>query len=163
MFSENDKKTVVQIGDLAKRAGVSVRAVRYYEELGLITPADHSAGGFRLYGEDNLKRLKVINVLKELGLTLTEIRQILLVKKNSNDDHEAVEFLQKVFKERLILVETKIQALSKMRSELGNALRILDSCHCCDHKVLLDAICCSNCSNLGPRETMPSTFEVILH
>lgn len=162
MISENDKRAVVQIGDLAKRAGVSVRAVRYYEELGLIIPAGHSAGGFRLYGEDNLKRLQVINVLKELGLTLYEIRQILLAKKQSGGDQETVRFLQSIFREKLTMVESKIEGLSKMRTELAKALRILDSCQSCDHKVLLDAICCSNCSNLGPRETVPSTFEVIL-
>jgi len=162
MFPENDKKTVMQIGDLARRAGVSVRAVRYYEELDLIIPVGHSAGGFRLYGEDNLKRLEVINVLKELGLTLTEIKQILLAKRQPGGDREAVRFLQCVFREKLNLVENKIQALSKVKSELGNALKILDSCQSCDHKVLLDAICCGNCSNLSPRETVPSTFEVIL-
>ncbi len=162
MSLENDRKLVVQIGDLAKQAGISVRAVRYYEELGLIVPAAHSTGGFRLYGEENLKRLRVINVLKELGLTLGEIREILLAKKQSCGDHEAVKFLQGVFKEKLGLVESKIEVLNKMRAELANALRILDSCQCCDHKVLLDAICCSNCSNLGPKGTVPSTFEVIL-
>jgi DNA-binding transcriptional MerR regulator len=162
MLSENDRKAVMQIGDLAKRAGISVRAVRYYEELGLIIPTGHSVGGFRLYGEDNLKRLQVINFLKELGLTLTEIRQILLAKKQSGGDRETVKYLQSVFKEKLGLVEAKVHALTKMRNELGNALRILDSCQCCDHKVLLDAICCGDCSSLNPREAVPSTFEVIL-
>lgn len=152
----------MQIGDLAKQAGVSVRAVRYYEEFGLLVPAGHSVGGFRLYGEDNLKRLKVINFLKELGLTLTEIREILLAKKQSGGDRETVKYLQSVFKEKLSLVEAKVHSLTKMRDELGDALRILDSCQCCDHKVLLDAICCGNCSSLRPREGVPSTFEVIL-
>jgi DNA-binding transcriptional MerR regulator len=162
MIAENNKKKVIQIGDLARLAGVSVRAVRYYEEFGLIIPAGHSAGGFRLYCEDNLKRLQVINFLKELGLTLTEIKKILLAKKESGGDREAVRFLQGVFREKLALVETKIQALSKMKNELGNALAILDSCRSCDHKVLLDAICCEDCSSLSPREAVPSTFEVIL-
>ncbi len=162
MSAENDKKKVTQIGDLAKRAGISVRTVRYYEELGLIVPSGHSVGGFRLYGEENFKRLQVINFLKELGLTLTEIRKILLAKKESGGDREAVRFLQGIFREKLGLVDAKIHALNKMRNELGNALKILDSCQTCDHKVLLDAICCDNCSSLNPRETVPSTFQVIL-
>ena len=162
MSADNEKKKVIQIGDLAKRAGISVRAVRYYEELGLIIPVGHSVGGFRLYGEENLKRLQVINFLKELGLTLTEIKKILLAKKESGGDREAVRFLQGVFKEKLGFVEEKIQALNKMRNELGNALRILDSCQSCDHKILLDAICCGDCSSLNPKETVPRTFEVIL-
>ncbi|HYK88655.1 MAG TPA: MerR family transcriptional regulator [Acidobacteriota bacterium] len=162
MLQENDKKKVIQIGDLAKRAGISVRAVRYYEELDLIIPTGHSVGGFRLYDEENLKRLQVINFLKELGLTLIEIRKILLAKKEIGGDRETVSFLQRVFKEKLGLVEVKIRALSKMKNELSNALRILDSCQSCDHKVLLDAICCDSCASLNPRDTVPRTFEVIL-
>mgnify|MGYP001052224251 CR=1 FL=1 len=162
MLQENDRKPVMQIGDLAKRAEVSVRAVRYYEELGLLVPTGHSAGGFRLYGEDNLKRLKVINFLKELGLTLAEISKILLAKKQSGGGRETVKYLQNVFKEKLSLVEAKVHSLTKMRDELGDALRILDSCECCDHEVLLDAICCGDCSSLRSREGVPSTFEVIL-
>ncbi len=163
MLSENSNKgKVMQIGDLAKRAGVSVRAVRYYEELGLIIPTGHSIGGFRLYGDDNLKRLQVINFMKELGLTLNEIKKILLAKKEIGGDRETVMFLRGVFKEKLDLVESKIRVLDKMKSELGNALRILDSCRICDHKVLLDAICCDSCSSLNPRDAVPETFEVIL-
>ncbi len=162
MSAENEKKAVMQIGDLAKRAGVSVRAVRYYEELGLVVPAGHSAGGFRHYGEDNLKRLQVINFLKEMGLTLIEIKEILLAKKQTTGDREAVRFLKSVFTEKLRLVEEKVQTLHRLKTELSNALRILDSCQCCDHKVLLDAICCGDCSSLNPREAVPRTFEVIL-
>ncbi len=159
---DTNSKRVIQIGDLAKRAGISVRTVRYYEELGLIVPAGHSVGGFRLYAEDDLKRLQVISFLKELGLTLTEIKQILLVKKKSGGDREAVRYLQEVFREKLGLVEAKIGALDRVKGELVNALRILESCRSCDHKVLLDAILCGNCSSLTPRETVPRTFEVIL-
>ncbi len=152
----------MQIGELAKRAGVSVRAVRYYEELGLIIPTAHSIGGFRLYGDDNLKRLQVINFLKELGLTLVEIKKILLAKKEARGDRETVIYLQEVFREKLGLLEAKIKGLEKMKNELGKALRILESCQVCDHKVLLDAIFCDSCSSLSPRDDVPSTFEVIL-
>src|SRR5512140_1511488 len=96
-----NRKLMMQIGDLAKGAGVSVRAIRYYEELGLIHPASHSQGGFRLYGEECLKRLQVINFLKEIGLSLTEIGQIFLAKKSSGGDRSTVRFLLKVFSEKL--------------------------------------------------------------
>jgi MerR family Zn(II)-responsive transcriptional regulator of zntA len=157
-----EKKNVMQIGDLARKAGLSVRAIRYYEELGLIQPEAHSLGGFRLYGHENFKRLQVINFLKEVGLSLDEIRQILLAKKASGADRETVQFLVKVFGEKLELVEAKIRSLNAMKAELTKALSILRSCECCDHKVLLDAICCGECANLEPRDTVPDTFEVIL-
>lgn len=162
MYRHSNKKQVMQIGDFAQKAGVSVRAIRYYEELGLIRPESHSNGGFRLYGHENLKRLQVINFLKDLGLSLTEIRQILLAKKPSGGDRQTVEFLLKIFAEKLNLVESRLENLNRMKDELARAIKILRSCESCDHKVLLDAMCCGNCENLLPRESVPDTFEVIL-
>ncbi len=152
----------MQIGDFAQKAGVSVRAIRYYEELGLIRPESHSNGGFRLYGHENLKRIQVINFLKDLGLSLTEIRQILLAKKPSGGDRQTVEFLLKIFAEKLGLVETRLENLNRIKDELTKAIKILRSCETCDHKVLLDAMCCGSCGNLLPRDSVPDTFEVIL-
>lgn len=158
----NGQKQVVQIGDLAKRAGVSVRAIRYYEELGLIRPETHSVGGFRLYSKDSLKRLQVITRLKDLGLSLMEIRQILLAKKIRSGDREAVQFLLKAFTDRLGDVESKIEALARVRGELLNAISILRSCESCDHEVLLDALQCRDCASLSSKESVPDTIEVIL-
>ncbi len=162
MYRHSNKKQVMQIGDFARKAGVSVRAIRYYEELGMIRPESHSNGGFRLYGYENLKRIQVINFLKDLGLSLTEIRQILLAKKPSGGDRQTVEFLLRVFADKLSLVESRLENLNRMKDELTRALKILRSCENCDHKVLLDAMCCGNCENLLPRDNVPDTFEVIL-
>jgi DNA-binding transcriptional MerR regulator len=162
MNRSSEQKQVVQIGDLATRAGVSVRAIRYYEELGLIHPEAHSLGGFRLYSEDSLKRLRVITRLKELGLSLMEIRQIFFAKKPGAGDREAVLFLLQVFSNRLEQIESRIEALARVKGEISNAIRILRSCESCDHKVLLDALQCGDCASLSPREAVPDTIEVIL-
>jgi len=152
----------MQIGEFAKQAGVSIRAIRYYEELGLIQPEKRSRGGFRLYGAENRKRLAVINFLKDAGLSLIEIRQILLAKKPSGGDKALVSFLLKTFGEKLELVEAKIAALKAMRSELAKAIGILRSCAHCDHEILLDALACGGCVNLGPQEAVPETLEIFL-
>lgn len=68
----------IRIGELALRAGVSTRTLRYYEELGLLAPSSHSSGGARRYSEANAERLLRIRELQELmGLNLDEIRTIL--------------------------------------------------------------------------------------
>jgi MerR family transcriptional regulator, repressor of the yfmOP operon len=68
----------LRIGELALRAGVSTRTLRYYEELGLLAPSGHSSGGARRYSEANAERLLRIRELQELmGLNLDEIRTIL--------------------------------------------------------------------------------------
>jgi len=152
----------MQIGDFARLSGLSVRAIRYYEELGLLKPEAHSHGGFRLYGPENLKRIRVVKFLKDLGLSLTEIRRILLVKKPGGGDQETVRYLAGVFEEKLLHVELRLESLSRMKSELSEALRLLRRCGNCDHAVLLDAIACRDCAGLHPRESIPETFEVIL-
>jgi DNA-binding transcriptional MerR regulator len=152
----------MQIGEFAKQAGVSVRAIRYYEELGLIRPEKRSRGGFRLYGPENHKRLAVINFLKEMGLSLSEIREILLAKKTAGGDRSAIRFLLDIFGEKLKMVEARMESLAAMRNELANALRILSSCEGCRREVLLDALACGDCPSLHPAETVPETLRVIL-
>jgi DNA-binding transcriptional MerR regulator len=160
----NDTQSrMMRIGELARHAGISVRAIRYYEELGLIRPVKRSPGGFRLYGLENHKRLAVINFLKEAGLPLMEIRQILLAKQRSGSNKETVDFLLRVFDERLRGLETRIGVLLDMKSELQKAIGILRSCQSCDKKVLLDSLSCGGCVRLADTEAVPETFRIILH
>jgi MerR family copper efflux transcriptional regulator len=162
MAKGNKQKQVMQIGDFAQRAGVSVRAIRYYEEMGLLRPKAHSGGGFRLYGSENLKRVQIINFLKGIGLSLSEIRRILLAKQSSGADRETVVFLLKIFADEVKLVDEKLEMLNRMKGELSRTLKILRSCENCSRGVLLDAIQCSDCELLASRESVPDTFEVIL-
>jgi DNA-binding transcriptional MerR regulator len=68
-----------RIGEAAERAGVTARTLRWYEEIGLLVPAGHSAGGARRYGDDDIRRIGRIRELQSLlGLDLGEIRDILV-------------------------------------------------------------------------------------
>ena len=152
----------MQIGMLAKKSGLSVRAIRYYEELGLIIPRGHSSGGFRLYGEDSLRRLEIISFLKQLDLTLTEIRLIFDARKGSGGGRQAVIHLQDVFAGKLKLVDSKLEFLHKMRSDISRVLDILQSCRSCGHRVLLDSDECGRCNSLRSKGDIPELFNIIL-
>lgn len=67
----------LRIGELATRAGTSPDTVRFYEKLGLLGAPDRSEGGYRLYGEAELGRLRFIRRAKQLGLSLEEVRSLL--------------------------------------------------------------------------------------
>jgi DNA-binding transcriptional MerR regulator len=67
----------MQIGQVSARAALSIRTVRHYDEVGLVTPSAYSPGGFRLYTEDAVKRLLVIRRMKPLGFTLAEMKELL--------------------------------------------------------------------------------------
>ena len=67
----------MKVGELARRTGLSVRALHYYDEIGLLSPAQHTASRHRLYGGPELLRLQQIKSLRQLGFTLEEIRGLL--------------------------------------------------------------------------------------
>lgn len=67
----------MRIGELSKRAGVSVETIRFYERDGLLRAPPRSGAGYRLYGEDDERRLRFIRRAKDLGFSLAEIRGFL--------------------------------------------------------------------------------------
>ncbi len=67
----------MQIGQVAQRTELSIRTVRHYDDVGLVTPSARSAGGFRLYTEADVERLLVIRRMKPLDFTLAEMKQLL--------------------------------------------------------------------------------------
>ena len=69
-------KKLWKVGDLAKLTGLTVRTLRFYDQIGLLAPSDQTESGHRLYGEADLSRLHQILSLKELGLTLEEIKSV---------------------------------------------------------------------------------------
>ncbi|WP_022902476.1 MerR family transcriptional regulator [Curtobacterium sp. B8] len=69
----------MHIGELAERAGMSLRTIRHYDEVGLLVPSGRTAGGFRVYTEGDLERLLVIRRMKPLGFTLDEMAELLRV------------------------------------------------------------------------------------
>jgi MerR family copper efflux transcriptional regulator len=73
--SSTDER-LLQIGEVAERVGLSLRTVRYYEEVGLVTPASRSEGGFRLYSAADVERLQLLKRMKPLGLSLEEMREL---------------------------------------------------------------------------------------
>lgn len=66
-----------QIGDVAHSTGLSLRTIRYYEEVGIVTPSTRSDGGFRLYTEADIARLAVVARMKPLGFSLDQMRELL--------------------------------------------------------------------------------------
>ncbi|MCH0538168.1 MerR family transcriptional regulator [Streptomyces sp. MUM 203J] len=72
-----DQRRQMQIGEVAERTGLSLRTIRHYEDVGLVTPSARSKGGFRLYTETDVDRLMVIRRMKPLDFSLDEMRELL--------------------------------------------------------------------------------------
>jgi DNA-binding transcriptional MerR regulator len=112
-------------GDLARATGNTVRTIRFYEEEGLLKPAVVSDGGHRRYTEDDLERLRLISDLRELGLSLCEIRSILELRTGC---HNAAEFairFQQVLAGHLEQAQRRLERLKRVKKELFDALETL--------------------------------------
>jgi MerR family copper efflux transcriptional regulator len=66
-----------QIGEVASQVGLSLRTIRHYEEVDVVPPSGRTSGGFRLYTDDDIDRLRLVKDLKPLGFTLDEMRRVL--------------------------------------------------------------------------------------
>lgn len=130
-----------QIGELAKRCGVTTDTLRFYEKNGLIKPAGRSESSYRLYNEENQKQVRFILKAKDLGLSLGEIKDLLEIKLEATE-HSCAE-VKAITSAKLELVDEKINELTKIRQALK---KINDAC--CGH-VYEDA---SHCSILAALE-----------
>lgn len=82
----------MQIGEVADQIGLSLRTIRYYEEVGLVSPSARTAGGFRLYSETDVARLRLIRRMKPLDFSLEEMKDVLTVLDQLEDgDPHSVE------------------------------------------------------------------------
>lgn len=104
------------IGDLARKTGVKVVTIRYYERIGLLpAPARTGTGAYRSYGNSDLGRLSFIRKARDLGFTLDQIRALLNLAEQR--DHDCAD-VDAIAREHLAEVERKIADLSALRREL---------------------------------------------
>lgn len=107
----------MQIGQLARQAGVPVDTVRYYERRGLLTPPARRPSGYRSYQDDDVVRLRFIRRGKALGFTLDEIRELLRLSTAEDGDRGEVRALAA---QRLADVEQRLIELRAVRDTLND-------------------------------------------
>ena len=111
----------VQIGDVAERTGLSLRTIRWYEEVGLVPPSARSAGGFRLYTDADIERLEIVKRMKPLEFTLEEMRD-LLDTIDQLDVPATPSAAQATLRERLVMYqELADHRVEVLRTQLANA------------------------------------------
>jgi MerR family copper efflux transcriptional regulator len=102
------------IGKIARRAGVSVDTVRYYEKNGLLSPASRLASGYRRYDDLQLRRLRFIREAQKLGFALRDVRELLGLSRQRD-----VTRVKRAAEKKLADVEARIAALERVRQGLG--------------------------------------------
>jgi len=110
----------MQIGQLARQAGVPVDTVRYYERRGLLLAPARRPSGYRSYQAEDLDRLRFIRRSKALGFTLDEIRELLRLTTAESADRSEVRALAAA---RLADVESKLHELEAIRDTLKDLVQ----------------------------------------
>jgi MerR family copper efflux transcriptional regulator len=109
----------MRIGELAERAGVTPRTIRYYEKLQLLGPSERTGRGFRYYTEAELARLKKIDTLKELGLSLEEIQSVIdLYFAEADGALQGQQKILQILEQHLRDTESRIADLVAFRADL---------------------------------------------
>lgn len=103
------------IGEIARRAGVGVETVRFYERQGLIEEPARRASGYRQYGEEVVDRLRFIRQAKELGFTLAEIRELLSLRVDPASTCADVKGRAEA---KIADIDEKIRTLQRMKRAL---------------------------------------------
>lgn len=113
-------RNVYRISQLAKAVGIPTTTLRYYERVGLSEPEDRSAGNYRLYTDDSLRKVKFIRATQVIGFTLDDIKLLLAAEDGRVPRCCDV---QPLLKERMADVEHRLRDLNEVKRVLQSALR----------------------------------------
>lgn len=103
------------IGQLAKQTGVTIRTIRYYDKIGLLTPTDYKEGGHRLYSFDDLSRLQQIQSLKFIGFSLKDIADLLKLQRVEHKElSESITFKKRELLAEQMRIQQTIDQLEHM-------------------------------------------------
>ncbi|MFF1908913.1 MerR family transcriptional regulator [Kitasatospora sp. NPDC058218] len=108
----------MRIGELAERAGTTTRALRYYEQLGLL-PARRAGNGYRAYGEDDLRLLKQIRTLQDFGFELEETRPFVECLRAGHPEGDSCPASLEVYRRKLAELDECIVRLQEVRTQVA--------------------------------------------
>jgi len=112
----NTPASSLTIGAVAKRVGVAIDTIRFYEREGLLPEPMRRASGYRSYGDGTIAQLRFIRRAKHLGFTLEEIRELLAL---SVDRQRGVKAVKQRAEKRLAAIEQRIAELQRVRDGLA--------------------------------------------
>jgi len=115
---------ILKIGAVAKRTGLSVDAIRFYEKEGLLKVSRRSEGGFRLFQDKDIEDLHLIRNGQSRGFSLEEIRDLLSVRDGTSTPCADV---KKLLERKLVTLQLKIAEFRSRKSEANASCPVLDS------------------------------------
>ncbi len=118
MTSPAEKRDFYSIGELTRQVGLSQRTIRYYEEIGLLHSVRRIENGKRIYTDDDIRRLKFINRLKVLGLSLAEMVELEKIYRIQRNNREVIPKLLSILDERASQIDDRIGQLMALKKDI---------------------------------------------
>lgn len=141
-----EMRDFMTVGELAEQVGKTPRAIRLYEELGLLVPRGRTCGNYREYGPDAPIRLQWIARLHDLGLPLTEVKAFLDDVASAASAGEAMRAVRVRYTETLRSVDAQLERLRALRAGLESSLAWLESCQGCVKDLEVLQTDCQSCA-----------------
>ena len=114
-----EPEELVAIGEACALTGLSPRTVRYYEEVGLLEGVRRRVGGRRVYASQDIERLRFVQRLKALGLTLLEIRDLSAIYAIAGSTRAMLQKLEELLSTRLCDLDSRIAELMTLRDDMS--------------------------------------------
>ena len=149
----DDGERLLQVGDLAKASGKTVRAIHHYEDVGLLRPHARSKGRYRLYDHGALARIRWIGKLHDLGLSLARIQEMVRLWESASSAPGAMARIRSIYTQKLEETRAQIAHLATLERELSASIDYLDTCDTCDPAELVRA--CTCCNHRDPHQPEP--------
>lgn len=113
-----DTAVTYPIGELSRMVNLSQRTIRYYEEIGLLQSIRRIEHGKRVYTDDDVRRLKFINRLKVLGLSLAEMVALEKIYRSQRNNREVIPKLLAILDERAAQIDDRVNQLAALKREI---------------------------------------------
>jgi len=150
----------MRIGDLAKKAGTTMRTIRYYEQLGLIEPAARTRGGFRLYEEDELRKLRLIKTLQLVDTPLAQVKAFFDQRRRGRVASDIAAGISDLLALQLREVEQRIAQFRAMEISLRETIEILRCCSECSLEP--GPAVCPHCPVITSRSEIPLHMQAVI-
>jgi len=119
VVGEEEGRRMLKIGEVSKRSGVGVEALRFYEKSGLLDRPSRTYSGYRVYGEEVLERLAFIKQAQALGFSLDEVRRIV---EDARKGESPCDEVREIVRRRLSELDERLRELHRYREELQHTL-----------------------------------------
>jgi DNA-binding transcriptional MerR regulator len=123
IIDEEQQREMLKIGDVAKKSGIGIETLRFYEKSGLLEKPARTFSGYRMYSQEVLERLAFIKQAQALGFSLDEIRRII---DDARKGQSPCDEVREIVRRRLSEVEQRIEELKRYRKEISKTLEEWD-------------------------------------